>query len=52
MNEQQEKPPLTSAAECELVQSPVHVPSTFTAPKEPTDTTNTSTVQINENCQS
>ena len=30
----EEKPPLASAGECELVQSPVHVPSTFTAQPE------------------
>ena len=41
----QEKPPPSSTGECELVETPVHVPSTFTAPKEPT--ANTSDVVSN-----
>ena len=50
LNELPEKPPPTTTGECELVQSPVHVPTTFAAPKE--ESIKNSTTQVNENGQS
>ena len=47
--ELQEKPPLNSAQECELVQSPVRVPKTFTASTE--NGVDSDAVQVHGNSQ-